>query len=125
MPIAYYDMTELTRVALGDPVQARRAWDTAHLVASAQGIVNREEPRLFVRFMEHPDDFWFDYCTGESGWLTDRPVEEILSLEALLQRFADDLDGVVVYIEGVASRWAITASPTTRMPSRPLGSKHR
>ena len=101
VPIAYYDMTELTRVELDDPVQARRAWDTAHLVASVQGIVNRAEPRLFVRFMEHPDDFWFDYCTGESGWLEGRPVEKIPSLEALLQRFADDLDGVVVYDDRV------------------------
>ena len=85
MPIAYYDMTALNKAELGDPAQARAAWDTAHLVASIQGIVNREGPRLFVRFMEHPDDFWFDYCRGESGWLADRPVETVLSLDALLR----------------------------------------
>lgn len=62
MPIAYYDMTALHRADLNDPAQARRAWDTAHLAASVQGIVNRDAPRLFIRFMEQPDDFWFDYC---------------------------------------------------------------
>ncbi|MFO7974180.1 MAG: GxGYxYP family putative glycoside hydrolase [Candidatus Hydrogenedentota bacterium] len=101
VPIAYYDMTALNRLDLADPVQARRAWDTAHLVASVQGIVNREEPRLFVRFMKHPDDFWFEYCRNESEWLTDRPVETVPSLEALLRRFADDVDGVVVYDDRV------------------------
>ena len=40
---------------------ARQAWDILHLTASVEGIVNRHEPRLFVRFMPHPDDFWFDY----------------------------------------------------------------
>ncbi len=103
MPIAYYDMTALNKAELGDPAQARAAWDTAHLVASIQGIVNREGPRLFVRFMEHPDDFWFDYCRGESGWLADRPVETVLSLDALLRRFAGDFEGVVVYDERVAA----------------------
>jgi len=101
MPIAYYDMTALHRADLNDPAQARRAWDTAHLAASVQGIVNRDAPRLFIRFMEQPDDFWFDYCRGESGWLTGRPVETLPSLEALLRRFAGSLAGLVVYDERV------------------------
>ncbi|HQE75766.1 MAG TPA: GxGYxYP family putative glycoside hydrolase, partial [Candidatus Hydrogenedentes bacterium] len=101
MPIAYYDMTALHRADLNDPAQARRAWDTAHLAASVQGIVNRDAPRLFIRFMEQPDDFWFDYCRGESGWLTGRPVETLPSLEALLRRFAGALAGLVIYDERV------------------------
>ncbi len=100
-PVAYYDMTELHRADLKEPAQARRAWDSAHLVASVQGIVNRDGPRLFVRFMEQPDDFWFDYCRGESGWLTERPVETIPTLEALLRSFGGALAGLVVYDERV------------------------
>ena len=62
LPSIYYmDLTALEQVDLANPQQVRHAWDTLHLVASVQGIVNRRQATLFVRFMKHPDDFWFDY----------------------------------------------------------------
>ena len=30
------------------PEQAREVWDTMHLVAALQGLVNRESPRLYI-----------------------------------------------------------------------------
>ena len=42
MPVYYFDMTGLHDLDRQDPVQARRAWDMGHLVASVQGIVNRD-----------------------------------------------------------------------------------
>ena len=100
-PVYFYDMTELNALDLKDPVNARRAWDTAHLVSSVQGIVNREAPMLFVRFMPHPDDFWWAGFTGKAGWLEGRPVQRLESLEALLRRFAPQLRGVAAYTLGV------------------------
>ena len=72
-PIYYFDLTDLNSLDLRDPVQARQAWDTLHLVASVQGIVNRDRPALFVRFMKHPDDFWWNHLR-EEGQLARRPA---------------------------------------------------
>ncbi len=100
-PVYVYDMSELNALDLHDPVNARRAWDTAHLVSSVQGIVNREAPVLFVRFMAHPDDFWWAEFTREGGWLEGRPVKHLESVEALLRKFAPKLRGLVLYTEAV------------------------
>ena len=74
------DLTDLNRLDLRDPAKARRGWDTLHLVASVQGIVNRNRPTLFVRFMQHPDDFWWDYLRQPGQWLCGRPTRAIASL---------------------------------------------
>ncbi len=109
-PIVYYDMTRLNQLDLSDPAQAREAWDTAHLVAALQGMVNREEPRLFVRFMPQPDDFWWDHLTSDGEWLHGREIKRTQSLEDLLRHFADDVQGIVVYDERV---WATSNLAST------------
>ena len=98
-PIYRLDLTRLIHADLGDSVQAREAWDTVHLAASVQGIVNRERPTLFIRFLAKTDDFWWNYLTKEKKWepLTDRPVVELDSIETLLETFAPKLAGSVVY----------------------------
>jgi hypothetical protein len=110
--IYFFDMTELTRLNLGDPVLARRAWDTAHLVASLQGIVNRREAVLFVRFDASVDDFWFSWLREPGNWLAGREVVRLDSLDALLRQFQQDAKGVVLYKEdvGAASNLASTVA---------------
>ena len=102
-PIYYWDLTGLNRLDLGVPDQARRAWDTLHAAASVQGIVNRDKSRLFIRFMSHPDDFWWNHLRKGGEWLAGRPVIEIDSLEQLLQTFQEQLKGVVVSTEQLAA----------------------
>lgn len=98
-----FDLTFLHKLDLKDPAQARLAWDTAHLVASVQGIVNRGGPRLFVRFMREPDDFWLGYLRRPGNWLAGTRVVPIGSLKELLVQFRKELRGVVVYREEVAA----------------------
>jgi hypothetical protein len=86
-----------------DPAAARKAWDTAHLVASLQGVVNRERPRLFVRFVPQTDDFWFNWLRATGNWLADAQVIRIESLEGLLRTFRADIKGAVVYKEDIAA----------------------
>lgn len=102
-PIRFYDMTHLNARDLSDPSQARAAWDEAHLVAAIQGIVNRDAPRLFVRFMPQPDDFWWSQLTSPGEWLHGREVEKLDSMDALLQTFAARFKGLVIYNE---QQWA-------------------
>ncbi len=53
-PIRFYDLTYAARIDLNDSEQVRTAWDHCHVVAALQGIVNRSEPRLYVRFVQSP-----------------------------------------------------------------------
>lgn len=97
--LAYLDLTYLSQLDLNDPQAAREVWDKLHLVSTLQGIVNRDGPNLFVRLMKEPDDFWWDYLRNDHGWLADRRVVRIDSIDALLAHFAEALKGVVVYRE--------------------------
>ena len=115
--VHYFDMTYLNDVDRSDPIQAREAWDTAHMMASLQGIVNRDRPRLFVRFMPDPDDFWWHYLRQDGQWLSGRTCIDHETLEDLLSVFAADLNGVVVYDERV---WA-----TSNLASTIAGVEHR
>jgi len=100
-PIYVVDLTGLNQLDLNHPAEARRAWDTLHLVASLQGLVNRHRATLFVRFMKHPDDFWWEYLHRDGHWLARRPVHKIRSLAELLATFQKTPRGVVIYKEDV------------------------
>lgn len=108
--IVYLDLTYLNQYDLSDPNAAREAWDTLHVVSTIQGIVNRGGANLYIRLMEEPDDFWWNYLQNDHSWLANREVVRIDSLACLLERFADALTGVVVYREEpwVASNLAST-----------------
>ncbi len=96
-PIVYYDLTPLRALKLDDDAQRWRFWDESQLVFALQGLVNRTEPRLFVRFIADADDFWWEQMTGADGWLAGRKVEKVSSLVDLLTRFRDAYRGVVVW----------------------------
>lgn len=100
-PVYYLDISNLNGLSLADPGEARKAWDTAHLAASIQGIVNRSESRLFLRFMPDPDDFWFDHMKSDGQWLAGREVRTLNSVEELLKTFDSELKGIVVYDDRV------------------------
>lgn len=102
-PIYRLDLSDLNRWDLKDPSAARRAWDTLQVATCIQGLVNREEATIFIRSLPATDDFWWDYVRNESGWLKGRPVLDVPSVSELLQRFAAQLKGVVLYREDVAA----------------------
>lgn len=99
--ILRYDMTSLLTLDLEDGVQRRRLWDETHLVAALQGLANRDEPRLYLRYNADPDDFWWSVMTAEGGWLHGSEVRLVESLEALLAAFDGCYRGVVLWDERV------------------------
>jgi hypothetical protein len=99
--IVTYDLTHVWGMDLNDPKQLRRHWDECHLVTSLQGLVNRDAPRLFVRTLADPDDFWWQQMTAPGAWLDGRKVERVASLEELLSRFRSFYKGVVAWDERV------------------------
>lgn len=95
-----YDARPLQRLDLKDPGQAARIWDTMHLLASLQGLVNREAPRLYLFYCSDfgvdTDSFWFDWLRGEDGWLKGAQIRALADVDDLLQQFRGDFDGLVV-----------------------------
>lgn len=88
-----------------------QAFAHAHLVSALQGLVNRPEPRLYVRFVHgHPelskrlpggvddiDSFWLKRMRAPEGWLDECTVRTIDSLTDLLEHFSYAYDGVVLW----------------------------
>lgn len=96
-PIYFFDLTPLRQLDLSKKKNRLLLWDTFHLVASLQGLVNREGARLWIHFIEPADSFWFRYLRRQGNWLSDRPVRRVETLEELLLTFRDAYRGVVLY----------------------------
>lgn len=100
-PIVFFDASDLFKLGLNDPRQRRLFWDESQLLAALEGLVNRNRPRLFIRYLTDPDDFWWRQMTEPGGWLAGRPIVRVSSLEELLARFHDFYHGSVVWDERV------------------------
>lgn len=96
-----YDARPLRRADLTQPGQAAEVWDTWHVLAALQGLVNRDAPRLYLfycaEFGVDTDGFWFDWLRGEDGWLRGVPVRPLASLEDALLTFTNAFRGLVAY----------------------------
>jgi len=82
-----------------------RYWDEMHLIASIQGIANREAPRLYILFVGDRngriDRQWLDYLREDDGWLRGWEVVEVKGIENLIRTFRREIKGAVVYDPGV------------------------
>ncbi len=81
-------------------------YDVTVFAATLQGVVNKAGPRLYlIHDGDHVqggsvDRFWLDRFrdgTKPYGWLAGRPVIEISGIDGLLQTFAKDVAGAVVW----------------------------
>lgn len=100
-PIGVYDLTYAATFDAKDPNTVMRAWDHCHAVATLQGIVNRDAPRLYVRSVQaygrNVDDFWLEKMSEPGQWLHGRKRETIPDIRALIQRYRKFIKGVVLY----------------------------
>lgn len=100
-PVVVLDLTNLFQLNLKDESQRRFYWDELHLVAALEGLVNRDRPRLFVRYLKEPDDFWWQQMRRSGGWLAGRKIVRVKNVEELLTRFQGIYQGAVVWDERV------------------------
>lgn len=106
-PIVVFDLTYALRFDVHDAKSVAAAWDHAHFVATLQGIVNRHEPRLYVRFVENQglnvDDFWLERLSEPGQWLAGRRRVVVRDVESLVREFRRSIRGVVLYDPNVAA----------------------
>ena len=101
--IVFFDLTSLFNLDLNDERQRHRFWDETHLVTALEGLVNRDRPQLFIRYLKQPDDFWWEQMVQPGGWLAGRQIVRIGSLDELLARFRSFYHGAVAWDERVPS----------------------
>jgi len=103
-PLILLDMEKCLAGLGGDTVLK---YDTLKCVGALQGLVNREEPRLLIRFLGgsgpagpiNVDDYW--RARMRESWLKDRPVERIETIDPLFSRFTEATKGVVLWDQDV------------------------
>jgi hypothetical protein len=102
-----HDARALQRLDVRDAGSAARVWDTMHLLAAVQGLVNRDAPRLYLFYCDdfgvETDRFWWDRYRDAAGWLGKAEVESLESIEAVLIQFRNSFEGLVVYDPAVAA----------------------
>lgn len=99
-PLVYLDMAPVLERCGGDTILR---YDTLKLVATLQGLVNRESPRLAIRLLGgsgqsgpvNVDDYWLEIF--RQGWLKDREIVRVDNLEALWTLFPEALTGAVLW----------------------------
>ena len=100
-PIRVFDARYLRKPDVQDPQRATEIWDTMQTLASLQGLVNREAPRLYIlycsEFGVETDQFWLDWLRGEDGWLKEADLVTLTSPEEAVQAFLKYVKGLAVY----------------------------
>jgi hypothetical protein len=106
-----YDATGYLKTDLSDEEQVKKAWDECHFLFSLQGIVNRHEPRLFVRYINRDvrgetinlDDYWLEKLRRPGEMLAEFQIEPVGTIEEVVERFRLMFRGVVCYDSKVAA----------------------
>jgi len=104
-----------------------REYDILNLIFSLQGILNREEPTMFIEYLGETDEFWYKYLKGSDKMLTDYTRMNIRSFDDFIAEFSDIIkqNGVILWDTDVPSTVNVAetvCSVTGALPLR-AGSK--
>ena len=95
------DLGYLDTLDVSDPREACLLWDHLHALATLQGIVNRECPRLYLFYIKNEginiDRYWWDKYRQQGRWLSKATVVEASGILDVVERFRGEIDGAVVY----------------------------
>jgi hypothetical protein len=113
VPIVYVWVDEIFKEIPDDSV-AR--YDALKLVASLQGLVNRDAPRMLIRFLEgegqggriNLDDYWLQITKEQ--WKVLQHTENVRSLRVVLQRFKEFYNGFVLWDPAVPATANVAAT---------------
>ena len=89
-------------------------WDHMHSISTLQGIVNRESPHLYIRYIEYNgvciDDYWWNLYRKPGEWLAGRDTLVLSNIVDAITYYKDKIKGVVVYDPNVASTSNVASS---------------
>lgn len=108
--VTVFDYSAWTGWGLDEPSMLRQYYDETFLLSCLQGLANRGQPRLFVRYNAAPDDFWWGKIREPGGMAAGLEVARPTTLAALLARFRAHYRGLVVYDENVPATSNVAAT---------------
>ncbi|MFT4153418.1 hypothetical protein [Parafilimonas sp.] len=89
-------------------------WDAAHAIATLQGIVNRNSPDFYIKYIvtdgRSIDDYWLDKYRQPGKWLSARPVVQLNNIDEAFVCYKKRVKGLVVYDPAVAATSNIASS---------------
>ena len=105
--IGLFDLKYSLNYDLHDPQQVESLWDDIHAVATLQGIVNRDAPRLFINYVVESgieiDTYWWNKSRQPGKWLHDKDTVVYHDIVTLIDSYKHFIKGVVVYDSSIAS----------------------
>ena len=112
-PIVFLDLSQYRNTNARSSAELIALWETMHMTATLQGIVNREKPRLYIRYVENEgvdiDQWWWDRIVGSGKWLAGASVIEMSDPLVALEYFKDSIGGLVVYDMAVPSTSSVAS----------------
>lgn len=113
-PIGVLDLRYLTEYDLNNSEKVKELWDIMHLTSTLQGVVNRNEAQLYIRYVDKDgiwiDDYWWNKYRQQGQWLAGKDTIEIDNIEDAVIRYMDKIKGAVVYDSNVASTSNVASS---------------
>lgn len=110
--ISILDMRYLLQKNLDNPVDVNEVWDKLHTISTLQGIVNRDTPNLYIKYIVENifyksdysiDDYWLDKYRKPGEWLFGKEFRVLESEIEAIWMYKDQIKGMVVYDPAVAS----------------------
>lgn len=100
-PITLLDLRYLSAKNSDRQEDVETIWDELHTIATLQGVVNREKPQLYIKYVEESgrciDDYWWDKYRAEGEWLSGKDTCLLPDVMAVIARYAHQVNGLVVY----------------------------
>ncbi len=106
-PLVFLDMKDKLEANYSDSLQVLDVWDELHAMATLQGVVNRDEPRLYIDYvvchMLDIDRHWWGKYRAPGQWLHGRDTVACASVEEAVKMFRHRVKGAVIYDPNVAA----------------------
>lgn len=112
--ILFMDLRAIHKTNSNDSIQILDMWDALHCVSTLQGVVNRENPNLYLRYVESHgidiDNHWWTTYRAKGEWLHAFDSIPCNDVAEAVCYFRDEIKGVVVYDSNVPSTSNVASS---------------
>ena len=84
--------------------EIKEMYDILMLISSLQGNVNREKPKLYIKFIKshfgkpiNMDDYWLEKMMEPGEWLEEYEIVKVKGWMELIEIFKDEIKGAVIW----------------------------
>ena len=106
-PVTIVDMRFLLDKDMKNPENVKLIWDQLHTLSTLQGVVNRNQPRLYIKYIKEGkievDEYWWNKYRQPGEWLEKVDSIQLSSVIDAIRYYKNDIKGMVVYDSNVPS----------------------